>query len=82
MVTREAVHEHPGVRVRVEDTIGAGDCFTAALTYYALRGCPLPELAEAANRWGAWAAAQRGGMHFLDEEMRAQMETAIGAVRN
>lgn len=82
MVTREAVHEHPGVRVRVEDTIGAGDCFTAALTYYALLGCPLPELAEAANRWGAWAAAQRGGMHFLDEEMRAQMESAIGAVRN
>ena len=77
LVTREEIHDHPGMPVTVADTIGAGDCFTAALTYYALRGCPLPALAEAANRWGAWAATQRGGMNFLDETTRRNVEDAI-----
>lgn len=77
LVTRHAVHDHPGIAVQVADTIGAGDCFTAALTYYALRCCPLPVLAEAANRWGAWAATQHGGMHFLDEATRRKVESAI-----
>ncbi len=77
MVTREAICEHPGVSVQVEDTIGAGDCFTAALTYYALRRCSLPVLAEAANRWGAWVATQRGGMPHLDENTRRAVDAAI-----
>jgi len=77
MVTREDSYEHPGVPVQVEDTIGSGDCFTAALTYYALRRCSLPVLSEAANRWGAWVATQRGGMPFLDENTRRTVDAAI-----
>ncbi|MHB1795935.1 MAG: PfkB family carbohydrate kinase [Acidobacteriaceae bacterium] len=77
LVTREAIHDHPGIPARVADSIGAGDCFTAALTYHSLRHRSLPILAEAANRWGAWAASQRGGMPFLDDATRANLEAPI-----
>ena len=60
LVTREEWHEHPGIRVKVADTIGAGDAFTAALTHYMLRGADLATLNEAGNRWGAWVASQVG----------------------
>lgn len=76
LVTREAVHDHPGIPAHVADSIGAGDCFTAALTYSSLHHRPLPILAEAANRWGAWAASQRGGMPFLDAASRTYLEAA------
>ena len=62
LVTRKAADEHPGVAARVVDPVGAGDAFTAAITICMLRGLPLPLISQTANRWGAWAAAQRGGM--------------------
>ena len=82
LVTREAIHDHPGIPVHMSDSIGAGDCFTAALTQYALRHCPLPVLAEAANRWGAWATTQRGGMPVLDAQTRTHLETSIEQSEN
>jgi fructokinase len=77
LVTRDAVHDHPGIPAHVIDSIGAGDCFSAALTYFSLHHRPLPIVAEAANRWGSWAASQHGGMPFLDAASRAYLETAI-----
>lgn len=82
LVTRDTVNDHPGIPVRVVDSIGAGDCFTAALTYFTLHHQPLPMLAGAANRWGAWAASQRGGMPFLDAASRTYLETAIEQPEN
>lgn len=82
LITREAVHDHPGVPAQVADSIGAGDCFTAALTYYSLRRSSLPVLAEAANRWGAWATAQHGGMPFLDKKTRENLEATIERSEN
>jgi fructokinase len=52
--------EHPGVKVKVADTIGAGDAFTAALVHGYLRSQPLHEINETANRVGAWVASQPG----------------------
>jgi fructokinase len=77
LVTRDAVNEHPGIPAHVVDSIGAGDCFTAALTYFSLQQQLLPVLAAAANRWGAWAASQRGGMPLLDAASRTYLEKAI-----
>jgi fructokinase len=77
LVTREEWHEHPGVTVKVADTIGAGDAFTAALTHYLLRGADLATLNEAGNRWGGWVASQRGGMPALPDEVRAEMTAAL-----
>jgi len=62
LVTREAMHRHPGVDVQVADTVGAGDAFTAGLVDAYLRGASLAEMNEAANRWGAWVASKPGAM--------------------
>lgn len=60
LVTGAASSEHGGIRVRVKDTIGAGDAFIAALAHYHLRRAPLPLISVAANRTGAWVATQAG----------------------
>ncbi len=54
--------DHPGYRVKVADTIGAGDAFTAAVVHHYLQKKPLAEIAEAASRRGAWVATQAGAM--------------------
>jgi fructokinase len=77
LVTREEWHEHPGIPVRVADTIGAGDAFTAALMHYLLRGADLATLNEAGNRWGGWVASQQGAMPVLANEVRAEIAEAI-----
>ena len=60
LVTGEEMIEHPGLRVAVADTVGAGDAFAAALVHYHLRRAPLEQTSEAANRMGAWVATQVG----------------------
>lgn len=77
LVEREEWNEHPGFPVKVADTIGAGDAFTAAMTHYLLRGAGLATLNEAGNRWGAWMATQSGAMPLLPEAVRAGIAAAI-----
>jgi fructokinase len=61
--------EHPGFAVKVADTVGAGDGFTAALVHHWLRRTPLKEMNIAANRMGAWVASQEGAMPAADENV-------------
>lgn len=61
-VSPDAYVDHPGHRVRVADTIGAGDAFTASVIHDYLRGRPLAEMAERASRRGAWVATMTGAM--------------------
>ncbi len=77
LVRREEWHEHPGLPVKVADTIGAGDAFTAALATYLLRGADLPKLNEAGNLWGGWVASQSGAMPPMPDAVRAGIEAAI-----
>jgi fructokinase len=79
LVTRDEWHEHPGFPVKVADTIGAGDAFTAALTHYLMRGADLATLNEAGNRWGGWVASQSGAMPELSDQVRAGISAAIEA---
>lgn len=67
LLTEQAKHEFPGIRVHVADTVGAGDAFTAALVYHYLRDAPLDKMNEAANRMGAWVASQIGATPAPDE---------------
>jgi len=77
LVTREEWDAHAGLAVKVVDTIGAGDAFTAALTHYLLRGASLATLNEAGNRWGGWVASQSGAMPALPQGVLAGIEAAI-----
>jgi fructokinase len=60
LVSESGRDEHPGFPVRVADSVGAGDAFTAALAHHLLRGSSLRTTNEAANRMGAWVASQSG----------------------
>ena len=67
------VIEHPGFAVKVRDTIGAGDAFSAAATHCLIRGVDLEQTLAFANRWASWVASQAGGMPVLNEEGRKAM---------
>ena len=58
----QEIHEHPGFRIQVRDTVGAGDAFTAALVCEYLRDASIEEMNDSANRMGAWVAASVGAM--------------------
>ena len=77
LVTREEWHEHPGFPVKVADTVGAGDAFTAALAHYLLRGADLETLNKAGNLWGSWVASLAGGMPAVPDEILAGMVEAV-----
>lgn len=77
LVTQDQWHEHPGFPVKIADTIGAGDAFTAAMAHYLLRGAELPVLNEAGNRWGGWIASQSGAMPALPDNVKAEISAAI-----
>jgi fructokinase len=73
LITREEAAAHPGFEVRVTDTIGAGDAFTAALVHFYLRRAPLEIISEAANRMGSWMATQAGATPPVSAETLAQI---------
>lgn len=60
LVGPEESNEHPGIKIKVADTVGAGDAFTAALVHGYLQGASLAQINETANRVGAWVASQPG----------------------
>jgi fructokinase len=60
LVSPDECSEHPGFKVRVADTVGAGDAFTAAMVHGYLRKTSLAQINETANRIGAWVASQPG----------------------
>lgn len=75
LARRNQIDEHPGFRVKVVDTVGAGDAFTAALLHEYLNGSSPETMNEVANRVGAWVASQPGGMPV---PARGLQESLIG----
>jgi fructokinase len=70
--------EHSGFRVRVEDTVGAGDAFTACMAHCYLRGEGLEAMNESANRFAAWVASHPGATPSLDGRTLNEVLSAIG----
>jgi fructokinase len=62
LLTPESYSEHSGIHTHIEDTIGAGDAFTAAAMLGFLRGLGLDDINEQANKIAAYVCSQRGGM--------------------
>jgi fructokinase len=77
LVGAQETSEHPGYRVHVADTVGAGDAFTAALVYHYLRSASVATLNEAANRMGAWVASQVGATPPRDEFHLEKVRSAV-----
>lgn len=72
LVSKDLTHSYPAIAVKVADTVGAGDAFTAGLVHEYLRCMSqggksleyqwLANMNETANKMGAWVASQQGGM--------------------
>lgn len=70
--------EHPGFRVRVADTVGSGDAFTAGLVHEYLQGASLALMNEVANLVGAWVASEVGAM---PAPKRGALEHSLAEIR-
>ena len=70
--------EHPGFRVRVADTVGSGDAFTAGLLHEFLHGASLDLMNEVANLVGAWVASEAGAM---PAPKRGALEHSLAEIR-
>jgi fructokinase len=68
-VTCDEEIELRGVPVKVVDTVGAGDAFTAAIIFGHLQKWPLASTLELANRFGALVAGRSGAMPSLTVEL-------------
>lgn len=78
LANKNGVDIHRGFAVKVADTVGAGDAFTAGLAHHFLRGSSLKAMNEAANRMGAWVASQHGATPVRDEQRLKQARAAAG----
>lgn len=64
--------EASGFKVRVVDTVGAGDAFAAAFMHGLGSGWPAKQVADFANRVGALVASRPGGaFHWTLDELTA-----------
>jgi fructokinase len=62
--------DHPGLRVRVRDSVGAGDAFTAAMALGILAGWALDEVNLRANEVAAFVCSKQGGTPTLPKSLR------------
>lgn len=69
LFTPEACSIQPGLPVRVADTVGAGDAFTAALAMGLLAGLELDAIAAAANRVATYVCSQNGATPAMPAEL-------------
>lgn len=76
LIDENSSDAHRGFAVKVADTVGAGDAFTAGLVHHYLRGSSLKTMNESANRMGAWVASQRGATPARDETQLKQARAA------
>jgi fructokinase len=69
LTTREGAFGHPGFRIQLVDTVGAGDAFTAGLMHAYLRRASLPQMAEIGNLCGSYVASQSGATPPLSRDL-------------
>jgi len=67
LVTPEGGHSHTSSPIKVADTVGAGDAFTACLVHRFLRGDPLYKISGSADLFASWVASQPGATPPTDE---------------
>ena len=69
LVSNQGVLEHPGPTIKVQDTVGAGDAFTATLAIGLLQGIDLEIMNQHANRVAAYVCSQSGAVPSLPPEL-------------
>ena len=78
LVAKDKAVDVPGRKVKVADTVGAGDAFTAALIAARLHHCPLEVIASFANEVGTLVATRAGGMPALGKPLEQLKSKYLG----
>jgi fructokinase len=78
VTTREGTFRHPGFPVKLVDTVGAGDAFTAGLLHAYLRGASPSLMAKIGNLCGSYVASQQGATPALSAELIASIRALLG----
>jgi fructokinase len=78
LLRSDEFNEHRGFKVRVADTVGSGDAFTAGLVHEYLHGASLNLMNEVANLVGAWVASEVGAM---PAPKRGALEHSLAEIR-
>jgi len=78
LVCEQERNEHQGFRVKVADTVGSGDAFTAGLVHEYLHGASLELMNEVANLVGAWVASEVGA---TPSPKRGALEYSLAEIR-
>ncbi|MGA8940464.1 MAG: carbohydrate kinase [Acidobacteriaceae bacterium] len=81
LVNRSGMHRHQGYKVKVVDTIGAGDAFTAGMVHAYMRQASLPQINDVANRCGSYVASQPGATPKLPEALLASIRDTLSLTR-
>jgi fructokinase len=79
LVTPTGRHRHTGFPVKVVDTIGAGDAFTAGMVHAYTRGASLEQVNTVSNLCGSYVASQPGATPELPRSLLAAIDMALTA---
>jgi fructokinase len=74
--TTEGYVELPAYNIKIADTVGAGDNFTAGFTHKRLQGKSFHECCDFANLLGALAATKPGGMPEITDQEIGDLQQA------
>jgi fructokinase len=77
VTTRESSSRHPGFPIKLVDTVGAGDAFSAGLVHAYLRGASLVQMAEIGNLCGSYVAGQPGATPPLSPDLIHRIEALL-----
>lgn len=69
----ERISKHPGFKVEVLDTVGAGDAFTAAVTVGLIKKWDLDTINDFANKLGGYVCTQQGATPKLPEWLKTAL---------
>jgi len=72
LITRDELSYEETPEVKIADTVGAGDSFTATMVVGLLKGLPIPEIHKKAVNLSAYVCTQKGATPIIPEELKYQ----------
>ena len=77
LADRSRTHRDPGFSVKVADTIGAGDAFTAGLVHAYRHQTTLERISTVANLCGSYVASQQGATPAFPADLLATIQSTL-----